>query len=190
MRRLVITGGPGAGKSTVVAALASELGARGRIVPEVATHLLGGLFPHIESDEQRRSVQRAIHRVQLSLEEVHQSVGSGESLLVCDRGLLDGAAYWPEGAAEFFRDVGGSEEQARARYDAVLFLQSAACAGHPLDRGNPTRRETREQARAIDERLEALWKPHPAFFRIEAQPTLERKVERALECFRTLSAHS
>jgi len=106
--------------------------------------------------------------------------------VICDRGLLDGAAYWPGEAADFFRDVGGSEEQARARYDAVLFLHSAACAGYDLDRSNPARRESREQAVAIDRRLQALWESHPSFFRIAAQPTLECKVELALECFRAL----
>ena len=50
-KRVAISGGPGGGKSTVAAAVAREFGARAVVVPEVATHLLGGFFPSIDGPD-------------------------------------------------------------------------------------------------------------------------------------------
>ena len=60
IRRIAITGGPGAGKSTVAAQLGRELRDSVVVVPEVATHLLGGFFPRIAGAEERRAGQRAL----------------------------------------------------------------------------------------------------------------------------------
>src|SRR5436190_22868999 len=101
-RRVAISGGPGGGKSTVAAALAREFGERVVVVPEVATHLLGGFFPGISGPDDRRAVQRAIYHVQLNLEAVHRARSADAGVLVFDRGILDGAAYWPDGCDAFF----------------------------------------------------------------------------------------
>src|SRR5688572_24312186 len=114
IRRIAITGGPGAGKSTVAALLAQQLRERVVVVPEVATHLLGGFFPRIADAEERRAVQRAIYHVQLNLESVHRGRAVDGTVLVFDRGLPDGAAYWPDGADAFFSALCGDAAEARA----------------------------------------------------------------------------
>lgn len=185
-RRVAISGGPGGGKSTVAAALARELAARVVVVPEVATHLLGGFFPGISGPDDRRAVQRAIYHVQVNLEAVHRARCADDTVLVFDRGVIDGAAYWPDGAEAFFESVCGDPTAARERYDAVLFLESAAQGGLAIDSGNAARTEQRLEAARLDRLLYDLWSPHPRFRFVAHTQTFEAKVESALEALREL----
>jgi predicted ATPase len=188
VRRVAITGGPGGGKSTVAAALRKELGERIVVVPEVATHLLGGFFPRIGGDEERRAVQRAIYHVQLNLEAVHRARAGTDTVLVFDRGLVDGAAYWPDGSGAFFQAMGDDAEAARSRYDAVVFLESAAVGGLTIEGENIARTEGREEAVRVDALLRQLWSPHPAFHFVGHAPAFATKVENAIERVRQLIA--
>jgi predicted ATPase len=185
-RRVAISGGPGGGKSTVAAALAREFAARVVVVPEVATHLLGGFFPGISGPDDRRAVQRAIYHVQVNLEAVHRARCTGDTVLVFDRGVIDGAAYWPDGTDAFFSSVCGDAAAARERYDAVLFLESAAQGGLAIDSGNSARTEQRTEAARLDSLLYDLWSPHPRFRFIAHTETFETKIENALEALREL----
>jgi predicted ATPase len=185
-RRVAISGGPGGGKSTVAAAVARELAERVVVVPEVATHLLGGFFPGISGPDDRRAVQRAIYHVQVNLEAVHRARCTGDTVLVFDRGVIDGAAYWPDGAEAFFDSVCGDARAARERYDAVLFLESAAQGGLAIDSDNAARTEQRLEAARLDTLLFELWSPHPRFRFVAHTQTFEAKVESALEALREL----
>lgn len=188
LRCVAISGGPGGGKSTVAVALQRELGERVIVVPEVATHLLGGFFPRIRSPEERRAVQRAIYHVQLSLEAVHRGRTDADTVLVFDRGLLDGAAYWPDGSEAFFEALCGDAEAARQRYDAVVFLESAAVGGLAIEGENPARTEMRQEAVRLDGVLRQLWAPHPRFRFVAHTPSFEDKVNNALSELRAVIA--
>lgn len=183
---VAISGGPGGGKSTVAAVARRELGDRVVVVPEVATHLLGGFFPSIADADERRAVQRAIYHVQLELEAVHRGRAGSNTVLVFDRGVLDGAAYWPDGSEAFFEAMGGDAGLARGRYDAVLFLESAAAGGLPIVGDNPARNEGREEAVGIDARLREIWSPHPVFRFVGHTPLFETKVANAIAALRAL----
>jgi predicted ATPase len=187
-RRVAISGGPGGGKSTVAAALAREFGARVVVVPEVATHLLGGFFPGIAGPDDRRAVQRAIYHVQVNLEAVHRARCADDGVLVFDRGIIDGAAYWPDGTAAFFEAVCGDASAARERYDAIVFLESAAQGGLAIASDNVARTEERREAVRLDTLLYELWSPHPRFCFIAHTPSFEEKVDSALGVLRGLIA--
>ncbi|HEU4580988.1 MAG TPA: ATP-binding protein [Polyangiaceae bacterium] len=191
IRRVAITGGPGAGKSTVAARLGRELSGRVVVVPEVATHLLGGFFPRIADAEERRAVQRAIYQVQLELESVHRKRAGEETVLLFDRGILDGAAYWPDGCDAFFDAVCGDPASARARYDAVVFLETAAAGGLSINgegaqSQNLARTEGQAEAVRIDGLLRQVWSPHTSFHFVGYSASFEQKVDAALEQLRRL----
>lgn len=160
--RIALTGGPGGGKTTAADLFRRELGERVVIVPESATILFRGGFPRSRQDDARRAVQTAIFHVQRNLEDV-QSALFPDRILLCDRGTIDGAAYWPGGDDGFFRRMGTTLEQELERYDAVVFFETAAAAGIAIEGGNPTRIETLAEARELDRRLRVLWSQHPHF---------------------------
>lgn len=160
--RIVLTGGPGGGKTTAADLFRREIGERVVIVPEAASLLFAGGFPRSEEDSARRAVQRAIYHVQRNLEDVQSARFPGRVLL-CDRGTLDGAAYWPGAEAEFYAEMGTTLEAELARYDAVIFFETAAVGGMSIEGGNPVRSESIDAAVALDSRLRDVWERHPRF---------------------------
>jgi predicted ATPase len=110
--RIVLTGGPGGGKTTAADLFRRELGERVVVVPESATILFAGGFPRSREVDAQRAVQEAIFHVQRKLENV-QSALFRDRILLCDRGTIDGAAYWPEGDHDFFTAMGTTFEAGR-----------------------------------------------------------------------------
>jgi len=161
--RIVLTGGPGGGKTTAADLFRREIGEKVVIVPETATMLFTGGFPRVGEPKARTATQRAIFHAQVGLEEVQGALYPGRVLL-CDRGTVDGAAFWPDDAPQgFFESVGTSLEEQLKRYDAVIFFESAAVGDISIEGGNPARTESNEEARHLDMRLRELWSEHPNF---------------------------
>lgn len=178
-RRIVLTGGPGGGKTTAADLLRRELGDRVVIVPESATILFAGGFPRPSHADANRSAQSAIFHVQRNLEDV-QSALYPERVLLCDRGTLDGAAYWGDGEDSFFRTLGTTIDTELARYDAVVFFETAAVAGLSIEGGNPIRCESLAEAVALDARLRKLWSRHPRFTLVPHNNSFLAKIMGAL----------
>jgi hypothetical protein len=185
--RIVVTGGPGGGKTTAADLFRREIGERVVIVPESATLLFSGGFPRSYETRALIAAQRAIYHVQTNLEDV-QSALYPDRILLCDRGTVDGAAYWPGEPDEYFAAVGSSQERELARYDAVLFFQTAAAGGMSVEGGNPTRIETNAQAVELDTRLHGLWSKHPRFLLVPHQPSFVKKILSGLALLDSLVA--
>ena len=173
--RIVLTGGPGGGKTTAADLFRREIGDRVVVVPEAATLLFGGGFPRSTEPLAVHAAQRAIYHVQRNLEDV-QSAHFPERILLCDRGTIDGAAYWPDEPHHFFDAVGSSLERELARYDAVIFFETAAAGGFQIEGGNPIRKETTDEAVALDRKLRALWSRHPRFVLVPHNPSFFKKI--------------
>lgn len=185
--RIVLTGGPGGGKTTAADLFRREIGERVVIVPEAATLLFSGGFPRSSEVHAKKSAQCAIYHVQKHLENV-QSALYPERILLCDRGTVDGAAYWPGDPSEFFHAVGTTEQQELERYDAVLFFESAAVGGIAIEGGNPTRIESNAQAVALDRELRAIWARHPRFAVVPHHTSFVRKILSGLALLDSLVA--
>ncbi|MFW5920938.1 MAG: AAA family ATPase, partial [Polyangiales bacterium] len=99
-----------------------------------------------------------------------------DRVLLCDRGTVDGAAYWPDGPDEFFAAVGSSLEHELARYDAVVFFETAAAGGIAIEGGNPARTESVDEAYELDQRLRAVWEQHRRFYVIRHRGSFLQKV--------------
>jgi len=185
--RIVLTGGPGGGKTTAADLFRREIGERVVVVPEAATLLFSGGFPRTADARARKAAQQAIYHVQTQLENI-QSALYPERVLLCDRGTIDGAAYWPDEPAGFFAAVGSSERAELERYDAVLFFESAAVGNISIEGGNPTRVETNAEAVALDARLRALWSKHPRFAVVPHHPSFVKKIMLGLALLDSLVA--
>ena len=106
--RIVFTGGPGGGKTTALDLFRRELGNRYVPLPEAATLLFLNGFPRSSVPPAVTATQEAIFRVQRAMEDIHGSLYP-ENVLLCDRGTVDGAAYWPHGPEDFFRSLGTTD---------------------------------------------------------------------------------
>jgi predicted ATPase len=181
MRTIAITGGPGAGKTSLVLRLLQAFPEQLVVVPEVATLLLRHFFPPVQGEHERRAFQRAIFAVQRNLEDAYSGrLGRGQVLL-CDRGTPDGGGYWPEGHDAFFAAMGTARHAELARYDAVLFLETAAKGGLSIADGNETRSEDLSQALAVDRRLQDVWSGHGSLAFVPQQPSFADKLDQGVD---------
>ena len=181
-RRIVLTGGPGAGKSAVLELVRGMLCRHLRVVPESASILFGGGFPRIDSSAARAAAQLAIFAVQRQIEAVFD-VQEPPALALCDRGTLDALAYWPGSGEEFWAAVRSSRELELARYAAVIHMRPPD-ARHGWDNRNPLRTATAAQAAEIDARISRAWEGHPRRKFIESSPDFLAKARRAVEAIR------
>lgn len=163
-RRLVLTGGPGAGKTAVLEALKHLLSSQVAVLPESAGIVFGGGFPRLNTLAGQRAAQRAIFYVQRELENIADE--SDIAAVLCDRGLIDAVAYWP-GPDDFWSSVGMTQAEALARYDVVIHLR-VPDAAHGYARMNPLRVESADEAAAIDQRILKAWSAHPRRHIVEA----------------------
>lgn len=179
MKRIVLTGGPGAGKTCISSKLATDAPERIVRVPEAATQVYQALRTRWDRLDPagRRMVQRKIYELQ-RLQEEEAAASAGDKTLLLDRGTLDGAAYWPDGPEAYWRELGTDPQVQMARYDAVIWLESCAAIGlYDGDGTNPARFEDEQTALETGRRLHDLWKSHPAFHVVRACSKLEDKLE-------------
>jgi hypothetical protein len=125
--------------------------------------------------------------VQRNLEDVQAALYPNRALL-CDRGTVDGAAYWPEGDGDYFTSAGTTLETELRRYDAVIFFETAAVGGASIEGGNPMRNESLEEAVALDARLRALWIQHPRFILVPHNPSFFKKISFGLAALESIVA--
>ena len=180
--RIVLTGGPGAGKTAVLELIRQHFCRHVDVLPETATILFGGGFPRGGPVESLRAAQRAIYHVQRELEAAAEARNEA-AILLCDRGTVDSAAYWP-GPGDLFTAVGARREEELLRYRAVIHLRvPAADAGY--DQSNPLRIESAAQAAALDLRISEAWQGHPRRHVVDSQPDFLSKAKQALDILRT-----
>ena len=180
-KRIVLTGGPGAGKTALLELIRQSFCAHVKVLPEAASVIFGGGFPREDDDSCRRAAQRAIFHVQRELESAGDS--HNPAIVLCDRGTVDGLAYWPGAADEFWTSVGTTIDAELGRYDAVIHLRTPA-----LEQGynhqNPLRTESAAVAAEVDARIASAWAAHPRRFMVESSADFLDKAARALETLR------
>jgi predicted ATPase len=179
-RRLVLTGGPGAGKTAVLEMLRHEVCSHVALLPESAGILFAGGFPRRADAAAIRAGQRAIAAVQIELERLADE--GNPALTICDRGVVDGFAYWP-GPADFWTAVGITRADALRRYDVVIHLRTPD-GSNGYGHENLFRTETAAEAAAIDRRILAAWDGHPRRFIIDVASDFPTKAGAAIDLVR------
>ena len=181
-RLVVVTGGPGAGKTAVLEAVRRAFCRHVSVLPEAATILFGGGFPRHDSDPGREAAQEAIFHVQRAMEGM--IVGEKQfAVALCDRGTLDGLAYRSAGLGAACRSLGIDREKELTRYHAVIHLRTPPLE-HGYDYSNPVRTESAVQALALDARVASVWDGHPRRVFIESEQDFVRKLARAVAAIR------
>lgn len=182
--KIVITGGPSGGKTTLIEGLKKELGQQVAVVPEAASVLYRGGFPRARSTDGRIAVQRAIYFTQRELETLIGGESPRASALVCDRGSLDAVAYWPKPERGFFTSVKSTRAAELKRYDWVLHLDTATEEFYETT--NPLRTESFSEASALNERVKAAWRGHPRRFVITQNEDFLSKMTVSLAVVRAI----
>jgi predicted ATPase len=179
-RRIVLTGGPGAGKTAVLELMRKTLCKHVKVLPESAGIVFGGGFPRGTTPKLQCAAQRAIFYVQRELE---AAAGAEDAAIaLCDRGTVDGLAYWP-GPEDLWAAVGTSLDDQLARYHAVIHLRTPT-AVDGYNHQNPLRVESAADAIAIDARIAEAWARHPRRFEVPPASDFLVKAARVVEIVR------
>jgi len=190
IKKIVITGGPCAGKSTALSWIQEEYTKKGYsvlVIPESATELiLGGISPSTMSSTvqfQLAILRNQIAKEQLFEESAKKLKNSNKVLIICDRGSLDGKAYTTElEFRQLLSLTGYNEVQLRDKYDAVFHLVTAAKGAEEFytTENNKARRESLDEARHADERTLSSWVGHPHLRVIENNTDFHTKMKTLL----------
>ena len=189
IKKIVITGGPCAGKTTGLSLIQNAFSMRGYkvlIVPETATELItGGVAPwtcgtNVEYQKCQVQLQLTKERI---FEYAAKTMDAERILIVCDRGALDNKAYMnDEEFAEVLRHVGTNEVELRDTYNAVFHLVTAAKGAEEFytTANNAARYESVAEAAALDDRLIASWTGHPRLRIINNSSSFDDKMRRLI----------
>ena len=189
MIKIVITGGPCAGKTTGMTWIHNHLNRMGYtvlFVPETATELIsGGVAPWTCGTN--LDYQKCQLRLQKEKEEIFEmaakTMNKDKLIIVCDRGFMDNKAYMSdEEFAEASAYIGMDPIELRDSYDAVFHLVTAAKGAeeHYTKANNAARYETVEEACALDDRLIAAWTGHRHLRIIDNSTDFEEKLKKLI----------
>ena len=185
--KVVITGGPCAGKSTAMSWVQKAFSQMGYVVlfvPETATELItGGVAPWTCGNN--TEFQKCLLSLQMEKERVFEAAAKGMNaekiLIVCDRGALDNKAYMSrEEFEKVLQDAKVNEVELRDQYDAVFHLVTAAKGAQEFytTTNNEARKESVEEAARLDNKLIDAWTGHPHFRVIDNSSDFENKMKR------------
>ena len=185
---IVIDGGPCGGKSTFLVHVREWLekyGVHPLVISETATELItAGAGPSVLGFERFQeklllySLEREKYYLQLA-----QCVHMKKVIILCDRGVLDCAAYMGKNAYRtMLARLKFSQDELRNRYQMVIHLVTAAEGAEEFYTlaNNTARSESAEDARTLDLETQRAWLGHPHHVIIDNSTDFAGKMRRAL----------
>ena len=196
IKKIVLTGGPCAGKTTALVKVIehfTSLGFKVFTIPEVPTMFTQSGMNYLTKNEKFFfEGEKATFLAQIGLEDSFSRMAETLDqpvIIVCDRGTMDISTYLSE---DFWNRIisehGYSNTQLRERYDAVLHLVSAADGAEQFytTANNAQRLEKADEAglqiaRELDKKIVSAWKGHPHLRVINNHEDFENKLNRVLK---------
>lgn len=193
LSKIVLTGGPCAGKTTALALIEKELIEKGYtvlIVGESATELIkGGIKPFGKSKLDILKFQEIILQYQLDKEKTFDNAvellpDEEKCVIIYDRGTMDNKAYVEEDQyAQILTKLGLNQLKLLDNYDMIIHLVTAADGKeeyYTLD-NNTARTETIEEARQLDKKTIDAWIGHNNLKIIDNSSSFEEKMNKVVD---------
>ncbi len=195
VKRIVLTGGPCAGKTTALVKIIeyfSSLGFKVLTIPEVPTMFTQAGMDYLTKNRAFfYEGEKATLEIQMALEDKFFTMAKTceePVIIVCDRGTMDISAYMePTMWNEITGKVGTSTQSPMNRYDAVLHLVSAADGAEQFytTSNNAQRLEQADEAglaiaRGLDKKVISAWMGHPHHRVINNHDDFNAKLYRVL----------
>lgn len=189
--KIVLTGGPAGGKTTLVSRILKEFrqedGWKVIIIPESATDLISGFgirpFGNCVTmyDFQYFVTEDQLHREKLALKGA-ELVPEDKVIVIYDRAVFDNRGYVSDPEFdEIISHFGYTREELMRHYDAVIHLVTCAKgAEFAYNFGNAARYEDIATARQRDDDTLEAWSSHPARYIIDNSVDFDEKINRAM----------
>ncbi len=190
--KIVLTGGPCAGKTTALVRIIEHftgLGYQVFTLPEIPTICIQAGVNYLTDDRQYHyEAEKSTLLMQMNMEDRFMDVArkcGKPAIVVCDRGTMDISTYLPEETWQaLMNDIGTNTIQLRdSRYDAVLHLVSAANGAEEFytTATNAARSEDAKTARMLDIKLISAWNGHPHLRIIDNSRDFENKIKAVIK---------
>lgn len=176
VKKIVLTGGPCGGKTSAKKYLKDYFEQHGFnvvFVAESATEIIQ------KTSNKRGTIefQREVYENQLKNEENALNHVADKTLIVCDRGTMDAAAYC-DNFESFLADFGSNIVSEQERYDGIFYLESAACGAQSFyTNDGGIRCETVEESRILDAKTLSAWVGHNHLRVIKNEKSFEEKMQ-------------
>ena len=186
IKRIVITGGPCAGKTTAINNIRTYFEQRDKkiiTVEEVPTEIMRMGINYSEFG--KISFQKAIIDMQLKKEEVVMEAASSyvdkELMIIYDRGVLDHFIYMnPEEQKLISDELGIDKNGMYSKYDMIIHMLSVASELPSLYENNDYRSEDVSEAKRLDDLIGDIWRSHPDYIRIGCEKEFDVKLNKLI----------
>ena len=199
--RIVLTGGPCAGKTSALELIVEHFSRKGYkvfTIPEMPTLFTqSGMNYLTKNKDFFYEGEKATLEMQLAFEERFTLMAQTldmPCLIICDRGTMDISAYMTADMWGHLMELAGtSSEGLRRRYDAVLHLTTTACGSEEFyttstnaQRYEQANEEGMRIARELDRKVYEAWIGHPYLKVIDNQEYFAQKAQKVVEEIETL----
>lgn len=192
--KIVLTGGPCAGKTTALSKIEESLVDKGYkvfIVSESATEMIkGGIRPFGSQAVDIYQFQKLIMEYQLGKEKVYEKAvmslpEDDKCVIIYDRGVIDNKAYIGQNKfSQLLKEMNLKQIELMDNYDMVIHLVTAADgkAEYYTLANNQARTETVEEAIDLDRRTLNAWSGHSNLKIIDNSTEFEEKLNKVMDC--------
>lgn len=188
IRKIVLTGGPGSGKTTVIESIKKNFGAKYKVivVDETASYLINmGIRPFGENSIPLVDFQELVLRTQLSKEFVVDKainfLPDENIIIIYDRGILDNCAYISK---DEFKEILERLETKYTvnefldRYDLIINLVSRK--DFYTTENNPARSEDLDEALSLGKKTLDAWLGHKNLKIVSPKDDINDKIKEVL----------